>query len=60
MLDKSTNKKEDCICSIAIRNASMKQDDIARELNVSQSIVSRPLKGHREREAVYKKGNGLH
>ena len=32
---------------IAIRNAGMKQDDIARVLNVSQSVVSRPLKEHR-------------
>ena len=32
---------------IAIRNAGMKQDDIARVLNVSQSVVSRPFKEHR-------------
>ena len=32
---------------IAIRNDGMKQDDIARVLNVSQSVVSRPLKEHR-------------
>ena len=30
MLDKSTKKKEDSLCKIAIRNAGMKQDDIAR------------------------------
>ena len=36
----------------------MKQDDIARVLNVSQSVVSRPLKEHRV--AVSEKGNGLH
>ena len=42
MLDKSTKKKEDRMCKIAIRNAGMKQDDIARVLNVSQSVVSRP------------------
>ena len=48
MLDKSTKKKEDRMCKIAIRNAGMKQDDIARVLNVSQSVVSRPLKEHRE------------
>ena len=36
------------MCKIAIRNAGMKQDDIARVLNVSQSVVSRPLKEHRE------------
>ena len=35
------------MCKIAIRNAGMKQDDIARVLNVSQSVVSRPLKEHR-------------
>ena len=34
MLDKSTKNKEDRMCKIAIRNAGMKQDDIARLLNV--------------------------
>ena len=29
MLDKSTKKKEDRMCKIAIRNACMKQADIA-------------------------------
>ena len=58
MLDKSTNKKEDRMCKIAIRNACMKQDDISRILNVSQSVVSRPLKEHRVAEL--QKGNGLH
>ena len=48
MLDKSTKKKENRICKIAIGNAYMKQDEIARVLNVSQSNVSRPLKEHRE------------
>ena len=48
------------MCKIAIRNAGMKQDDIARVVNVSQSVVSRPLKEHRERVAVLEKGNGLH
>ena len=33
----------------------MKQDDIARVLNVSQSVVSRPLKEHRESGSNYKK-----
>ena len=47
MLDKSTKKKEDRMCKIAIRNAGMKQDGIARLLNVSQSVVSKPLKEHR-------------
>ena len=32
MLDKSTKKKEEGICKIAIRNAGMKQDEIARVL----------------------------
>ena len=59
MLDKSTKRKEDIMCKIAIRNASMKQDDIARALNVSQSVVSRPLKEHRESGSI-RKGNGLH
>ena len=55
MLDKSTKKKEDRMCKIDIWNAGMKQDDIARVLNVSK----RPLKEHREsgstanRETVY-------
>ena len=35
------------MCKIAIRNSGMKQDDIARVLNVSRSMVSRPLKEHR-------------
>ena len=58
MLDKSTKKKEDRMCKIAFKNAGMKQDDIARALNVSQSIVSRPLK--EDRVAVLEKGKGLH
>ena len=48
MLDKSTKKKEDRMCKIAIRKAGMKQDDIASVLNVSQSLVSRSLKEHRD------------
>ena len=59
MLNKSTKKKEDRMCTIAIRNAGMKPDDIARVLNVSQSVVSRPLKEQRESGSI-KKGNGLH
>ena len=47
MLDKSTKQKEDRMCKIVIRNAGMKQDDIARVLNVSQSVVSILLKEHR-------------
>ena len=58
MLDKSTKKKEDRMCEIAIRNAGMNQDDIARVLNVSQSVVSRPFKDHRV--AVLQTGNDLH
>ena len=55
MLDKSTKKKEDRMCKIAIRNSGMKQDDIARVLNVSQSVVSRPLKEHRESGSITKR-----
>ena len=55
MLDKSTKKKEDRMCKIAIRNAGMKQDDIARVLNVSQSVVSRPLKEQRENSSITKR-----
>ena len=58
MLDKSKKKKEDRMCEIAIRNDGMKQDDIARVLNVPRSVVSRPLKEHRV--AILQKGNGLH
>ena len=47
MLDEYTKKKEDRMCKIAIKNAGMKQDDIARALNVSQSDVSRRLKEQR-------------
>ena len=38
----------------------MKQDDIARLLNVSKGAVSRPLKEHRESGSIKKKRNGLH
>ena len=55
MLDKSEKKKMDRMCKIAIRNAGMKQDDIARVLNVSQSVVSRPLKEHRENGGITKR-----
>ena len=57
MLDKSTKKKEDRMCKIANRNAGMKQDDVARLLNASQSVVSRPLKEHRV--GVFQKRNSL-
>ena len=58
MFDKSTKKKEDRMCKIAIRtirNAGMKQDDIARVLNVSQSVVSRLLKEHRDSGSITKR-----
>ena len=55
MLDKSTTKKEDRMYKIAIRNAGMKQDDIARVLNVSQSVVSRILKEHKECDSIRKR-----
>ena len=55
MSDKSTKKKEDRMCKIAMRNAGMKQDDIARVLNVSQSVLSRPLKEHRESGSITKR-----
>ena len=40
---------------VAIRNAGMKQYDIARVLNVSRSVVSRPLKEHRECGSITKR-----
>ena len=43
------------MCKIAVRNASMKQDDIARVFNVSQSVVSRPLKEHRDKDSIRKR-----
>ena len=43
------------MCKIAIRNVGMKQDDIARVLNVSQSVVGRTLKEHRERGSIRKR-----
>ena len=55
MLDKSTKKKGDRMCKIAIRDAGIKQDDIARVLNVSQIVVSRPLKEQREIGSIRKR-----
>ena len=55
MLDKSTKKKEDRMCKIAIRNADVKQDDTARVLNVSHSVVSIPLKERRENGSIRKR-----
>ena len=43
------------MCKNAIRTAGMKQDDIARVLNVSQGAVSRPLKEHIERGSIRKR-----
>ena len=46
--------------NFAIRNAGMKQNGIARGPNVSQSVVSRPLKEHRESGSIRKrKGSTL-
>ena len=58
MLDKSTKTNTNRMCKIAIMNAGMNQDDIARVLNMSQSVVSRPL--NIERVTVLQNGNGLH
>ena len=55
MLYQFTKKKEDRMCEIAIRNAGMKQNDIARVLNVSQVVVNRPLKEHRESGSITKR-----
>ena len=55
MFDKSTKKTVNRMCKIAIRNASMKQDDIARVFNVSQRVVGRPLKEHRESGSIRKR-----
>ena len=43
------------MCKIAIRNAGMKQDDIARVLYVPQSVVSIPLKEYRESGSIRKR-----
>ena len=43
------------MCKIAIRDAGMKQDDIARVFNMSQSVVSRPLKERRESGSIRKR-----
>ena len=55
MFDKSTKKQEERMCKIAIRNAGMKQYEIARVFNVFQSVVSRPLKEHRESGSIRKR-----
>ena len=43
------------MCKIAIRNADMKQNDIARVLNVPPNVVSSPLKEHRESGSIWKR-----
>ena len=43
------------MCKIAIRNTGMKQDDIVMVLNVSQSVVSRSLKEHKESDSIRKR-----
>ena len=43
------------MCKIATRNAGMTEDDIAKVLNVPQSVVSRPLKEHRESGSITKR-----
>ena len=43
------------MCKIAIRIAGMKQGGIARVLNVSQSVVSRPLQEHKENGNITKR-----
>ena len=40
------------MCKSAIGHAGMKQGDIARVLNVSQSVVSRSLKELRESVSI--------
>ena len=43
------------MCKIAISKAGIKQDDIARVLNVFQSVIRRPLKEHRESGSITKR-----
>ena len=43
------------MCKFVIRNAGMKQDDISRVLNVSQSVLSRPLKEQKEIGSIRKR-----
>ena len=47
-------KRTECV-KLPLGNAGMKQDDTVRVLNVSQSVVSRPLEEHRERGNITKK-----
>ena len=42
------------MCEIFISNTGMKQVDIAKVLNVSPNVVSRPLKQHRESGSITK------
>ena len=59
MLYKSLKKKEHGMCNIAIRNAGIKEDDNARALNVYQSVLSRPLKDHRESGHITKRKRSI-
>ena len=54
MLDKSTKKKGTECVKLQL-DAGMKQDDMARVLNMSRSIVSRPLKEHIESGIITKR-----
>ena len=40
------------MCKIAIRNTGMKHNDTARVLHVPPSVVSSPLKDHRESGSI--------
>ena len=59
MLDKSTKKKVNRLCKIAIRTAGMKQDYIARVLNMSHSAVNRTLTEHRESGSMTKRKRSI-
>ena len=43
------------MCKIAIGDAGMKQDDIARVLKVDQTVLNGPLKDHRESGSITKR-----
>ena len=63
MLEKSTKNKVDRICKRAIRNAGMKQNDIARVLNVLNvsKCCKQTYEKHRESGSIsIRQGNGLH
>ena len=54
-------KRTECVKwrIVGMKDAGMKQVDIARALNVCQTVVSRLLKKHRETGSV-NQVNGLH